>query len=119
MDRSEIKRLIDAPGERLSVELKTWLELGTPEHKAKLVRTLLALWNYNGGFILIGFDDKTSNPSPNPPADPIAVYHPDTLQGLVGTYASEPFPIEVEYPERDGVTYPVIQILPSLLTPSR
>ena len=117
MDRSDIKRLIDAPSERLSVELKAWLELGTPEHKAKLVRALLALWNYNGGFILIGFDDKTNNPSPNPPANPIAVYHSDTLQGLVGTYASEPFPIEVDYPERDGVTYPVIQILPGVRTP--
>ena len=110
MEEGEAERIIKAPSESLTLELKGWLDLEEPEHKAKLVRAFLALRNYNGGYVVIGFDDKTGNPSPNPPSDPRAAYHGDDLQRLVVTCASDPFGIETEYPERDSVAYPVIKV---------
>lgn len=112
MGEGEAERLIKAPNESLTLELKAWLDLKEPEHKAKLVRAFLALRNYNGGYVVIGFDDETGNPSPNPPSDPRAAYRGDDLQRLVATYASDPFGIETEHPKRDGVAYPVIKIRP-------
>ncbi len=110
LDEGEAKRLIGAPSESLSLELKAWLNLENPEHKAKLVRAFLALRNYNGGYVVIGFDDRTGDPSPDPPNDTRTVYHVDDLQRLVTGYASELFGIDAEYPERNGVAYPVVKI---------
>lgn len=110
MDDKQAEALIQSPSENLTLELKTWLDLNDQEQKAKLIRALLALRNFNGGYVIIGFDDKTGVPSPNSPDDPRTSYHSDDLQRLVATYASEPFGIEVKYPERDGVIYPVILV---------
>lgn len=110
VERHAIEALVDTPSETLGVELKSWLDTTKVEHRAKLVRTLLALRNYNGGFLLIGFDDETGRRLPNPPADPRSDYHSDMLHGLISTYASDPFGIEVACVERDGISYPVVQV---------
>lgn len=110
LDDTQAAALVRAPTENLSLELKTWLDLDQPEHKAKLVRALLAMRNHNGGYILIGFDDETGEPAATPSHDPRVTYHADILQGLVSAYAAYPFGIEVRYPERGGVARPVIEV---------
>lgn len=117
MDEEYAARLVRAPGEGLTLELKTWLNLDDVGHKVKLIRALLALRNYNGGYVIIGFDDKTGEPSPDPPDDARAAYHVDDLQLLVSTYASDAFDITVAYPNREGVTYPVIQVAAGVQIP--
>lgn len=39
------------------------------------------------------------------------------VQGLISKYASQPFEVTVEFPEREGQPYPVITVLPGVETP--
>lgn len=108
-DLEQIRQLIEQPRESLAVEIKSWLNLDNPRHLAKLIKAALALRNVNGGHIVIGFDNSL-RPSADPPSDIVRAYHPDRIQAAVARYASEPFEISVDYPEREGVKYPVISV---------
>jgi hypothetical protein len=48
--------------ESLNVELKRWIDPTEPQGIAKIVKATFALHNCNGGFLVIGFDDKTLQP---------------------------------------------------------
>lgn len=108
--RRRAEELVARPAESLNVELKRWLSLADDAQVAKLVRALMALRNRNGGFLVIGFDDKTRDPDPQAPADPKSAFDAQDLQLLVGRHSSEPFEVQAEFVERDGVFYPVIAV---------
>lgn len=104
--------------ESLSVELKRWIDPKCPEDRAKIVKTALALRNYGGGSLVIGFDNDSLEPDTNNvPQDVKAAFHIDVIQGLISKYASRPFEVTVEFPEREGQPYPVITVLPGVETP--
>lgn len=112
------RELIERPSESLAVEIKTWIDPGQPEGAAKIVRTVLALYNNNGGYFIIGFDDKTLQPVPQTLlSDVRSSFHPDEIQRLIGKYASEPIEIFVEFPESEGCEYPVIVVPGGVKTP--
>ncbi|MCK9374983.1 MAG: ATP-binding protein [Syntrophobacterales bacterium] len=118
VDISRIQELIERPGESLSVELKRWIDPDTTEGKAKIVKTVLALRNHGGGYLVIGFDNATLELDvENIPANIKEKFHLDHIQGLISKFASEPFEISVEFPEREGRIYPVIVIPPGVKTP--
>ncbi len=109
--RDQASGLVHNPSESKSVEIKRWIDPSDPKNEAKKVKGLLALRNFNGGFMLIGFDDKTLRPdSENVPKSAVANYHADAIQALVSKYSSETFEVEVLFPERDGQVYPVISV---------
>ena len=108
--RRHAEELVARPTESLNVELKRWLSPTDNAHVAKLVRALMALRNRNGGFLVIGIDDKTRTPDTPAPDDPKSTFNGEGLQLLVGRHASEPFEIQVEFVERDGVLHPVIAV---------
>jgi len=113
IDQDRIKQLVNTPGESLAVELKQWISLDEPEGLAKVVKTVLALRNFGGGYMVIGFHDKTLKPdTANAPEDVQVAFHIDTIQALISKFASEPFEVALEFPERDGQRYPVI-VVPS------
>ena len=112
LDRKQAEALLNSPSEKISCELKSWLNLDDLAHKVKLIKAIFALRNADGGYIIIGLDDKNAQPSAHPPENPRKKYHVDTIQALITTYASITFNIEIEYPEREGVSYPII-IVPS------
>ena len=117
-DFSRIQALVNRPGESLSVEIKRWINPDQPEGITMLVRAALALRNHGGGYIVIGFDNETLEPDTNNiPSDVRALFHIDKLQGLVTRFASEPFEVTVEFPERDGQLYPVVTVPPGVKTP--
>jgi hypothetical protein len=117
-DFSRIQALVQKPGESLNIELKRWIDPDEPQGKVMLVKAALALRNYNGGFIVLGFDDKTLEPDQdNVPTDVRGSFHIDKIQALISGYASEPFAITIEFPEREGQIYPVIIIPPGVRTP--
>lgn len=117
-DSSRIQELIERPGESLSVEIKTWIKPDHPDGIAKIVKTVLALRNHGGGYLVIGFDDRTLKPDiDNAPADLHKKFHIDKIQGLVSKYASEPFEIRVDFPEKDGQAFPVITVPSGIKTP--
>jgi hypothetical protein len=112
------RQLVDRPSESLAVELKRWIDPDQPEHIAKIVRAALALRNHNGGFLVIGFDNETSQPdTAHAPKDAKAAFHIDKIQGYVAKFASEPFEIAIEFPVRDEQAYPVIAIPAGVRTP--
>jgi hypothetical protein len=117
-DFSRIQALVQRPGESLAIEIKRWIDPDQPEGKCILVKAALALRNYGGGYIVIGFDNDSLEPDRNNvPPDVKALFHIDKIQGLISKYASELFEVTVEFPERDGQPYPVIVIPPGVKTP--
>jgi hypothetical protein len=118
MDFSPIQALVERPGESLSIEIKRWIDPDQPEGIAMIVRAALALRNHGGGYIIIGFDNETLEPDKdNVPSDVRALFHIDKIQGLVSRFASEPFEVTVEFPERDSQLYPVVVVPPGVRTP--
>lgn len=118
MDNSRISALVERPSESLAVEIKTWFDPDSLDGKMRLVRAMLALRNVNGGYLLIGFDDKTLAPDLDRlPADVKSTFHPDKLYALVARFASEIFDITIEFVERDAVLFPVIVIPAGVRTP--
>ncbi|MBA3425596.1 MAG: ATP-binding protein [Rubrobacter sp.] len=90
------------------MELKDWLDLGQGEHKADLVKAILALANHGGGYVLIGYDDVTRDPSLRP-ANFVSGYDQDTVNGIVRSYADPQIHIQVEHsPDARGNNHPVV-----------
>ena len=111
-----LQKLVDAPQERLGVELKPWI-LPTEHHGiAKIAKACIALRNNNGGHLLLGFDDDGTS-SPDPPADLAKVYHIDEIQQIVSKYASEPFAVTVEFRDSRGQTHPIVAAPEGVLIP--
>jgi Schlafen, AlbA_2 len=118
LDDDQIRALVVRPGETLTVEIKRWLDPSQPAAVAKIIRATFALRNRNGGFLVLGFDDKTHQPdATNKPADVRAVYHQDIIQGLISRYANEPFEVQVTFVEREGHPYPVVAVAQGVRTP--
>lgn len=118
LDQTRIQELIDRPSESLTVEIKTWIDPDQAEGQAKIVRSVLALRNHGGGYLVVGFDDKTYEPNlVDAPTDVRARFHPDKVQALINRYASEPFEVGVGFGERDGTTFPVLVVPTGVRTP--
>src|SRR3954468_24344340 len=117
-DLDFIADLVRYPRESLSTELKAWFDPSMPEGQAKIVRCALAMRNRGGGFMLVGFDNATGDPSTNdrPPGARIA-FHIDRTQGLITRFASESFDVTVHSVERDGALFPVIEIPEGVRSP--
>jgi hypothetical protein len=115
IEQSVIDALVANPSENLSVEIKQWIDPRTDHGIAKIAKGVLALRNQDGGFLIIGFNDKTLQPDPQRLANPSDLFHPDVIQGIVSKYASDTFEIGVGWSVRDGEEYPVI-VVPSHLT---
>lgn len=118
MDDESLRRLVDSPTETLTTEMKRWLDLTTVEGQFHIVRSCMALRNNNGGQLLIGFDNKTSEPVDEGRPDNVREdYHPDTIQALVGKYSSHPFEVEVRFISRNGMEHPVLIVASGVRTP--
>ena len=118
IDLERIQELVNRPKESLSVEIKRWIDPNKPDGITKIVKASLGIRNHGGGYIIIGFDNKTlSHVTENIPINVHEQFHIDKIQGLISKYASEPFEISVEFPVRDGQPYPVIIIPTGVKTP--
>ncbi|WP_342360780.1 hypothetical protein [Terrarubrum flagellatum] len=111
IDEDHIRALLSHPAESLQVEIKNWLDLSIEHGKEKLIRAIFAIRNRNGGFVLIGFDDKTLKADPYNFAEPVsAMYHVDKIQGLVSRYANEPFEVQVALRTSAAQEHPVVVV---------
>ncbi len=106
-----IQQLAERPRETLNTELKGWLDLENVGHAAKLVRTILSLRNFDGGYLMVGFDDTTLLPNDSPDGiDPKSHYKQDAIDILVNRYSATKFEIFVHYPVVDGIELVVIEV---------
>jgi hypothetical protein len=111
IDQNRIDSLVAAPSEGLNVEVKRWIDPDEPDGIAKIIKATFALRNRNGGFFIIGFDDKTLIPDEsNRPNDLRLLFHLDKVQRLISDFASDGFEIAVGFGVRDGKEYPVIVV---------
>jgi hypothetical protein len=109
IEESVIEGLIGNPSESLNVEVKRWIDPTQSAGIAKIAKGAIALRNRNGGFFVVGFDDKTLAPdTANEPSNAKDLFHVDVIQTIVSKYASEPFEIEIAW----GRRYPII-VVPS------
>jgi hypothetical protein len=117
-DQSRIDALVARPSESLNVEIKRWIRPDEPNGISKIVRSAFALRNRNGGYLIIGFDDKTLQPDVcNEPPNIRALFHHDKIQALISRYASDLFEVGVVYGHRDGHEYPVIVVPEGVRSP--
>ena len=113
-----IDRLLAAPSESLNVEIKRWINPLTVEGEAKIAIACLALRNRNGGFLVIGIDDKTLLPDDeNRGGNSEVEFRPDVIQAIVSKYASIPFEVDVRLGYRDGAAYPIIVVPEGVTVP--
>lgn len=118
MNNAEINELLLAPTERLSMELKAWLDLGVEDDRAKIAKALMALRNHGGGVLVVGFDNKTLKPiAAGRPPDLATSYHQDTIQKLVKDFIDPPFEVAVRIGEKDGLKYPVLEVPSGIIFP--
>ncbi len=114
----EIESFINRPSEGLSREIKTWIDPTSPHGIQKIVIACFALRNRNGGFLLIGFNDRTLQPDlSSAPANVEADFHVDVIQELIARYASQPFEVAVGFGQREAGTFPVIKIADGVRAP--
>src|SRR5271163_3674869 len=111
LDQTRVDDLVARPTESLNVEIKRWINADEIEGIAKIARAALALRNRNGGFLIIGFDDKTLEPDVgHAPVDIRSAFHVDKIQAIVSRYTSELFEVAVGFGQRDGMEHPVIVV---------
>lgn len=111
MDQQQIEELTTNPTESLAFEIKTWIDPDSPEGRAKVVKSCIALRNNDGGALLIGFNNHTGAPDANTLLQDVkGSFHIDKIQAMVGKHSSEAFEIEVHWIERGGQPYPVIAV---------
>lgn len=116
LSAEEMNSIINAPRERLDIELKEWFDPATDEGRGRLARACIALRNNNGGCLVVGFADD-GQPAANPPGDIRAVFDADVVQQIVSKFASHPFEVRVEFVPRDGVDYAVVCVDAGVETP--
>lgn len=113
-----LKEIVERRTEGLAVELKAWFDPTSAEGVARIAKTCIAMRNNNGGYLLVGFDNKTSKPDlTNAPGNPRETFHQDRIQGIVSKYAAELFEVEVHFVEFEAREYPVICVPGGVRTP--
>src|SRR5689334_16511651 len=118
IDHKRIQELVERLAESLNVEVKRWVGTEDPNDVAKIVRAVLALRNRNGGYLVIGFDDKTLQPDiNNRPADVKGTFHLDKVQGLISRYSYDLFEVGVAFPNINGNDYTVIVVPEGVRSP--
>lgn len=104
----DLSYLIDNPQETLGVELKAWLDLSNPVHRANIARHICAMANYGGGHIVFGFDD---NLSPSEDAGVASTYNRDSISAIVKRYLTPPIQCAVHLiRNRSGADFAVIVV---------
>ena len=106
-----LQDLLAYPRESLGTELKSWLDLSKETDKANLAQAMIALANYGGGYIIIGFAENGGNwiPSEPRPAN-LDIYNQDIVNGIVQAYAEPPFHCSVYHQQhpQSGLIHPII-----------
>lgn len=103
------------PREDLAVEHKGWLDLrNNRAHRANLAKALLALANYGGGHVVLGFregKDGGLEPAPDRPTS-LAQYGQDEINKIVRRFAEPQFHCQVDFVAHpsDGAKFPIIRV---------
>ena len=109
---------MESPSESLNVEIKNWIDPSSEEGREKIVRAVAAIHNQDGGYLIIGLDDRSRKAAPSPPPDPRSGFREDDIQSLISKHLSEPVPVSLHFPLHEGLVHPVIGIPSGVRTPT-
>jgi hypothetical protein len=113
----QLAQMLASPRELLDLELKQWLDPTTDEGKSKIAKGCIALRNYNGGQMIIGFTDQGQPDPAPPPANLETLFQNDAIQAIISKYSAQVFGVEVEFGVRGGQKYPIITVGPGVTSP--
>ena len=108
--------LVEDPSEDLDREYKSWLDLQNKENKGTLAKAAIAMVNYGGGFIIIGFKhpDLISYECPKD----ITPITQDLVNSVISAYADPGFHCTVQnIRTRAGISHVVISTPATLTQP--
>ena len=115
--QEELDGFIRNPRESLDTELKCWIDPTTDEGIVKIAKASIALFNNNGGRLIIGIKNDGQPDTNNIPPNLRKTFHIDVVQAIVTKFASQSFEVTVEYGQRDGQDYPIILVPSGVETP--
>jgi len=115
--QEELDEFVRDPRESLDTELKGWIDPASNEGTIKIAKAVIALFNNNGGRLIVGINDDGTPDTRNGPADVRKSFHPDVVQGIATKFASQAFEVTVEFGQRDGHEYPISMVRSGVETP--
>lgn len=120
-DSPRLLELLRNPAEDLAFEIKDWLDLSDNAHKAKLAQAMIALANYGGGTVLIGYTERSDGTfiqNEARPAD-LTAYTADAINEISRAYLSPAVHCEVRHINHpvSGLPFPAVRVPGGHLTP--
>lgn len=109
---AELSPLITEPREDIGVEYKDWLDPTSNHGKATIARAAIALANYGGGYIVLGFAEEGDTLTLHPRPDAFPALTQDQANAAIRRYANPEFHVEfyrVTHPGT-GVEHSVISV---------
>ena len=94
--------------ENLSTEIKSKIDLSSEDGVAVLVKACQAIYNRNGGHLLIGFDDDGKPEQIS--EENLNYFTPDKIQDQISRYSSPKFEIGLDFLDIDGQKYPIVSV---------
>lgn len=113
-----LDRLVTNPSESLNAEVKRWIDPNSAQGCAKIAIACMALRNRDGGYLVIGFDDRTLQPDMDGRPDFLTeTVHTDLIQSIISKYASIPFEVVVRFGTRSEGRFPVVIVSSGVRVP--
>src|SRR5438552_6323684 len=109
---------LEALSETLDTELKGWLNLSEPREAALFAKACLALRNNDGGRVILGIGNSSSNSIPcDEPLDVSTAFHVDKINEVVGRFAIPKFEVRVNFKGYQTRVHPEIIIPGGIQSP--
>lgn len=101
---TELESLLLYPNESLTVEHKSWLDLGDTGGRARLAKAAIALANHGGGTVVFGMRHEDGNgPLQSVPLpEEIDTYTQDDVNQAINRFADPEFHCELLFAEHPG-----------------
>lgn len=112
-----LDEIVADPTERISVELKRWLDLSDQEHVAKIIKSAAALRNSNGGYLVIGINDDGQPHRDGVPERWEEIYEAETVQQIVANNLAPAFEVEVINSQSAGSPCVAIKVPAGAISP--
>jgi Putative DNA-binding domain len=109
---AQLEALVVSPREDLGVEIKSWLNLADKDDCATLAKSIIALANHGGGFIVLGMRETEIGKFEEAPGRPITLggYKQDVIAGVAASYAEPGIQVGVYQIDGGAGVFPVVQV---------
>jgi len=106
------------PVESLRTEFKSWLDPSSEEHKEKIVKAIIALYNNNGGHLVIGLRDDGTPDGGKTEKEIRSTWQSEAVQEIVSKYVSPPIEVETRIVPFHSEFVVVIEVPAGLRVPA-